>query len=104
MRSNSARLSCVAVKGGALTRLRDVAKIEMGSSSYSLRSLLDGKPAVAIQIIQSPGANALEVASAVRGEMAKLEQNFPEDIAYRIAYDSAGSRAGVEARPRLNGA
>lgn len=52
----------IVVKTGAdgqVTRLRDVARISMGADSYSLRSLLNGEPAVGIQIIQSPGANAL---------------------------------------------
>src|SRR5690606_14325794 len=49
---------------GQVTRLRDVARIEMGADSYALRGLLDGEPAVALQIIQSPGANALDVAQA----------------------------------------
>jgi len=72
---------------GQVTRLRDVARIELGADSYALRSLLNGKPALAMQIIQSPGANALDVSSAVRSTMAELQKNFPEGIEYRIAYD-----------------
>jgi gold/copper resistance efflux pump len=72
---------------GEQLRLRDVARVELGASSYSLRSLLDGKPAVGIQIVQDPAASAVEVAAAVRAEMAKLGQGFPQDIAHRIAYD-----------------
>ena len=72
---------------GQVTRLRDVARIEMGADAYALRSLLDGEPAVALQIIQSPGANALDVSQAVRTTMQRLEGNFPAGLASRIAYD-----------------
>ncbi|MCK3853776.1 efflux RND transporter permease subunit [Pseudomonas sp. W2Jun17] len=72
---------------GQVTRLRDVARIEMGADAYALRSLLDGEPAVALQIIQSPGANALDVAQAVRDTMQRLQANFPEGLVSRIAYD-----------------
>ena len=72
---------------GQVTRLRDVARIEMGADAYALRSLLDGEPAVALQIIQSPGANALDVSAAVRETMARLEKSFPEGLSSRIAYD-----------------
>ncbi|HGE8473145.1 TPA: efflux RND transporter permease subunit [Serratia marcescens] len=72
---------------GRVTRLRDVARIEMGADAYALRSLLDGEPAVALQIIQSPGANALDVAQAVRATVKRLEGNFPAGLSSRIAYD-----------------
>lgn len=72
---------------GQMTRLRDVARIEMGADAYALRSLLDGEPAVALQIIQSPGANALDVSQAVRTTMQRLEGKFPEGLSSRIAYD-----------------
>ena len=74
-------------RDGQVTRLRDVARIEMGADAYALRSLLDGEPAVALQIIQSPGANALDVSQAVRDTMQRLEVNFPEGLSSRIAYD-----------------
>jgi gold/copper resistance efflux pump len=72
---------------GEQLRLKDVARVELGASSYSLRSLLDNQPAVGIQIVQDPKASAVEVAAAVRAEMAKLQQGFPQDIEHRIAYD-----------------
>lgn len=72
---------------GQVTRLRDVARIEMGADAYALRSLLDGEPAVALQIIQSPGANALDVAQSVRDTMQRLQTSFPEGLVSRIAYD-----------------
>src|SRR5690606_16914290 len=88
--SNEEQFGDIVVKAGAsgqITRLRDIARIELGADSYALRSLLDSKPAPALQIIQSPGANALDVSSAIRGTMEELQKGFPEGVEYRIAYD-----------------
>jgi hydrophobe/amphiphile efflux-1 (HAE1) family protein len=67
--------------------LRDIARIELGASEYSLRSLLNNKTAVAIPIFQSPGSNALELSENVRATMEELKANFPEGLDYKIAYD-----------------
>ncbi|EIU1655448.1 MULTISPECIES: efflux RND transporter permease subunit [Pseudomonadota] len=72
---------------GQVTRLRDVARVSLGADAYALRSLIDGEPATALQIIQSPGANAIDVSNAVRAKMRELQQDFPQDISHRIAYD-----------------
>ncbi|XLZ71844.1 efflux RND transporter permease subunit [Massilia sp. SR12] len=72
---------------GALTRLRDVARIEMGSNSYSLRSLLNNKSAVGIGIFEAPNSNALELSANVRAKMEELKKDFPEGVAYDIVYD-----------------
>lgn len=72
---------------GAITRLRDVARIELGASSYALRSLLDNESAVALPIFQSPGANAIDISDSVRATMETLKVNFPEGLDYSIAYD-----------------
>ncbi len=72
---------------GAVTRLRDVARIELGSTLYSLRSLLDNTPAVGMGIFQAPGSNSLAVSEEVRKEMEEIKKDFPEDIDYRIVYD-----------------
>ncbi|MBB1595746.1 efflux RND transporter permease subunit [Achromobacter sp. UMC46] len=80
----------IVVKTGAdgqVTRLRDVARVSLGADAYTLRSLIDGESAPALQIIQSPGANAIDVSNAVRAKMQDLQRGFPQDIAYRIAYD-----------------
>ena len=74
-------------KQGELTRLRDVARVELGADSYGMRSLLNNQPAAGIQIIQKPGTSALEVAHQVRETMKELQGNFPEGIAHQIAYD-----------------
>ncbi len=72
---------------GAVTRLKDVARVELGASSYALRSLLNNKPAVGIGVFQSPGSNALELAANVRKTMEKLKENFPEGVKYDIVYN-----------------
>ncbi len=72
---------------GAITRLRDVARVELGSSSYALRSLLDNKPAVAIPIFQRPGSNAIQISDSVRATMERLKADFPQGLDYQIVYD-----------------
>ena len=72
---------------GALTRLKDVARIEMGSNSYSLRSLLNNKSAVGIGIFEAPNSNALQLSTNVRAKMEELKKDFPEGVSYDIVYD-----------------
>jgi len=72
---------------GEKLRLRDVARAEMGSGEYALRSLLNNKKAVGMGVFQLPGSNALAVSQAVRARMAELKQKMPEGVDYAIAYD-----------------
>lgn len=72
---------------GEITRLRDVARVELASSQDSLRALLNGRQAVAIPIFQSPGSNSLEVSAAIREKMAELGEQFPEGLEWEVAYD-----------------
>ena len=72
---------------GAVTRLRDLGRIELGASEYALRSLLDNKPAVGIGVFQAPGSNSLQISADVRSTMAELARYMPEGLEYRIAYD-----------------
>src|SRR5579863_3283694 len=72
---------------GQVTRLRDVARVELGSDSYALRALLDNKEAAAIPIFQRPGSNAIEISDRVRARMAELKKDFPEGVDYKIVYD-----------------
>ena len=72
---------------GEITRLKDVATIEIGASEYALRSLLNNKQAVAVPIFASPGANALEISDNVHAKMAELKENFPKGVDYSIVYD-----------------
>jgi multidrug efflux pump len=73
--------------GGEITRLKDIARIELGSSQYALRSLLNNQPAVAIPIFQRPGSNAIDISNEVRAKMAELKKNFPEGMDFSIVYD-----------------
>ena len=83
---------------GAVTRLGDVARIEVGAAEFGLRSLLDNKPAVAIAVYQSPGSNAIEISNEVRKAMAALRKHFPEDVDYSVVYDpTVFVRGSIEA-------
>jgi multidrug efflux pump len=72
---------------GEKTLLKDVARLELGASGYSLRSLLNNKRAVAIPIFQTPGANAIQLSKDVRAKMEELKKDFPEGIDYSVVYD-----------------
>jgi multidrug efflux pump len=74
-------------EGGVVTRLGDVARVEIDASQYGLRSLLNNKQAVAIPIFQAPGSNAIAISDQVRATMAELKKNFPEGLDYSIVYD-----------------
>ncbi|MXQ10630.1 efflux RND transporter permease subunit [Microvirga makkahensis] len=83
---------------GEITRLRDIARIELGAADYALRSLLNNKPAVAIPVLQAPGSNAIEIADKVRAEMADIKANMPEGIDFQIVYDTTQFvRASIDA-------
>nr|WP_035051452.1 efflux RND transporter permease subunit [Andreprevotia chitinilytica] len=82
---------------GAVTRLRDLGRLELGASGYSLRSLLDNKDAVAVPIFAAPGSNAIDISDQVRATMAELKQNMPEGVDYSIVYDPTQFvRASIE--------
>ncbi|MFO7712814.1 efflux RND transporter permease subunit [Desulfosarcina sp.] len=71
-----------------ITRLKDVATIELGSKTYGLNGLLDGRPTAILGIYQLPGANAIELAAAIRAKMAQLKTAFPLGLAYEIPFDT----------------
>lgn len=72
---------------GAVTRLKDVARVELGAASYAPRSLLNNKPAVGMGVSQTPGSNSLALAANIRKTMAELKDSFPEGMKYEIVYD-----------------
>ncbi len=72
---------------GEITRLRDIARVELGSNQYALRSLLNNQPTVAIPVFQRPGSNAIEISDSVRGRMAELKKSFPQGMDYEVVYD-----------------
>jgi hydrophobic/amphiphilic exporter-1 (mainly G- bacteria), HAE1 family len=74
--------------GGRIARVRDVGRVELGAQTYSQAFTLDGKSAAGIGIYQTPGANALTVATAVKVRMAQLARAFPPGIAYAVPFDT----------------
>jgi multidrug efflux pump len=72
---------------GQITRLRDVARVELGSDNYALRAMLNNRTAVGLGVMQRPGSNAIGISDAVRAKMAELKKSFPEGIDYDPAYD-----------------
>ena len=74
--------------GTDMLRLGDIAKIEIGSETYSSSSKLRGKPTAALAVYQSPGSSSLAVSKAVRERMEKLATAFPPEVEYQIALDT----------------
>ncbi len=72
---------------GRLTRLADIARVEIGGKDYARNSYLNGKNAVAIAIFQRPGSNALETSDQIINTMESLSKDFPPGIEYRIVYN-----------------
>ncbi len=80
----------IVVKTGAdgrITRLRDVARVELGARDYSVNSYLSGEQAVALVVAQRPGSNALATSQRIRATMQELAGDFPQGLEYRIVYD-----------------
>lgn len=73
---------------GDVVRLKDVARIELGSRDYSSKTYMDGYNAVSLRVFQLPGSNALQTAEAVYKTLAKLKERFPPGVDYRINYDT----------------
>jgi multidrug efflux pump len=72
---------------GEVTRLRDVARIELGTAEYAARALLDNQPAAALFVLQAPGSNTVNIGNDVRSLMAELKKDMPEGVDYRIVFD-----------------
>jgi HAE1 family hydrophobic/amphiphilic exporter-1 len=73
---------------GAITRIRDIGRVELGAQTYGQTFMLNGRPSAGIAIYQTPGANALNVATEVRKRMDVLAKSFPQDVAYSIPFDT----------------
>jgi HAE1 family hydrophobic/amphiphilic exporter-1 len=71
-----------------LTRVKDVARVELGGKSYNNYFLMNGKPGAGVVIFQLPGANAIDVASLVRAKMKDLEKDLPAGLQYTIPLDT----------------
>ena len=74
--------------GGRILRLKDVARIELGSKKYNVVSRLEGRPTAGIAVYQLPGSNSLDVAKGVKARMAELAEAFPQGIRYQVTLDT----------------
>ena len=72
---------------GSVLRLRDIARVELGAANLDRETRLNGGPASAVAIYQTPGANAIATLKAVRDRIGELEKRFPEDFAWKVTYD-----------------
>lgn len=75
---------------GSVTRVRDVARVELAARDYSMDSKLNGQPNASLGIFQLPGSNSIETSDAVRALMERLKQRFPPGLDYRIVFDTTG--------------
>ncbi|KPF52856.1 transporter [beta proteobacterium AAP51] len=82
------QLVVASASDGSVTRLADIARIELGSQNYGQGFTFDGKPAGGLAIFQLPDANALDTARAVREAMAEAAKTFPEGMGYDIPFDT----------------
>ena len=73
---------------GSALRLRDVARVELGSKDYDFIGRINGQPATLVGIFLAPGANALEVAENVRSRVQELSERFPQGLTYKVPYDT----------------
>ncbi|MCX7325088.1 MAG: multidrug efflux RND transporter permease subunit [Hyphomicrobiales bacterium] len=74
-------------QGGGIVRVRDVARVELGSQDYSINAYLNNKNAVAIGVFQRPGSNALATSDALKAEMARMSASFPAGVGYSVVYN-----------------
>ncbi|MGI2170982.1 efflux RND transporter permease subunit [Shewanella sp. MF05960] len=99
--SNVEEFEDIIVKVGdqaQITRLKDVARVELGASTYALRSMLDNKDAAALPVFQASGSNAIQISDDVRAKMKELSATFPEGLTYDIVYDpTVFVRGSIEA-------
>jgi len=72
---------------GGTVRVRDVARVELGTQDYSLVSRLNGKPSAVVAVYQLPGTNAVQTVEGVRKLLAQMKQRFPQDIDYTVSLD-----------------
>ena len=72
---------------GSFVRVRDIARVELGSQDYTVNAYLNNKVATAIVIFQRPGSNALATAAAVKAEMEALKADFPTGVGYSVVYN-----------------
>jgi HAE1 family hydrophobic/amphiphilic exporter-1 len=77
-----------AAPGGAILRVKDVARVELGAQNYSMTARLNGKPAALIALYQLPDSNAVDASNGAKNVMARLKESFPPDLDYVVALDT----------------
>jgi multidrug efflux pump len=83
---------------GAITRLGDVARVELGAEDYGIRATLNNQPAIALAVQEAPGANSLQISREVHRVMQELEKEFPQDLVYQVVYEpSRAVQSGIDA-------
>jgi len=75
-------------KDGRLLRIRDIARVELGAQTYSIRSTLNGKSSATMAVYQIPGENAIEVVNGIRAALKKMAPGFPDGLKYKVVYDN----------------
>jgi hydrophobe/amphiphile efflux-1 (HAE1) family protein len=75
-------------EAGAIVRLKDIARVELGAQTYNSAPKLNGQPTVPIAIFLQPGANALQTGGAIEARLKELKADFPKGMAYTIPYDT----------------
>ncbi|QWT19837.1 efflux RND transporter permease subunit [Bacillus sp. NP157] len=83
---------------GAITRLGDIARVELGAEDYGIRATLSNQPAIALAVQEAPGANSLDISRDVHAAMEELAREFPQDLTYRVVYEpSRAVQTGIDA-------
>jgi HAE1 family hydrophobic/amphiphilic exporter-1 len=81
---------------GGVVRVRDVARVELGSQDYTMLTRLNGRPTAVLGIYQLPGSNAVEAARGIRKLLAQMKERFPTDLDYAVTLDTTDAvRAGI---------
>ena len=75
-------------QGGRITRVKDVASVELGSKTYNVIGLFDEKPTALLAVFQLPGANAIELSKKIQARMKELKGSFPQGLDYQIPFDT----------------
>ena len=82
---------------GSTLRLKDIARLELGTQTYNLEGRFNGKPAAVLAIYQLPGSNAVSTAAGVQTTLARLQKTFPQDLTYSIGLDTTKAvTAGIQ--------
>lgn len=76
-------------RDGSYLKLKDVARVELGAKSEEMLSRYDGKPAVALAVFQSPGSNAIDVATGITEKLAELTPRMPQGLEVKMMFDNA---------------